>query len=557
MKDDAEARIEEIVKEAELYGGGDDVDRNPAESRVLVDKRNPHRTVAALRDVIAERGNLYDRGVPVRLVRDRMHGGLQARPVTADAVVLLAHQICRPYVIRVANDTPADVDAALPVGMARMYLDWLGEWQLPALNGIASAPILSDCGSIRSAAGYDVDTGFWLEHVPDVAPQVPTRPTRSDAEQALLRIRDQFRTMCFADASLVSEAGVADSVVDRALPPGKDESSFLVALLSAICRPSLPLAPAILIRAPSMSGAGAGKGLLARCISLIAFGREPFAVTSGGSSQELEKRIASELVAGGPTLFLDNINDRALRSDLLASAITERPARVRVLGKSEMVSLNASMLVMLTGNGLTVAEDLARRFIVIELDPRTEDPEARVFTADLQAEVTERRKQLVADNLTIWRWGRLLGDRLESGRVLGSFGTWSRWARDPLLALGCCDPVLRTSESKERDARRQERARIFMLWVRHHGSRPVTADKLHEEIKAALDPQSRGRQYVASEVERLTGVRIAGMVMTRQKGGRWSPATYALIATDNREGHRGHGGHRRGPEGSEDAQRRY
>lgn len=553
MTDEAEARIEEIIKGAELYGASNDYDRTPTVPRVLVDKRNPHRTVAALRDVIAEHGSLYDRGVPVRLVRDRMHGAMQARPVTADAVVLLAHQICRPYVKRVANDTTAEVDAALPPRIANMYLDWLGEWQLPALNGIASAPILSDSGSIRSAAGYDADTGFWLEHVPDVAPLVPIRPTRSDAEQALRRTRDQFRTMCFADASLISEDGLAEPVVDRALPPGKDESSFLVALLTAICRPSLPLAPAVLIRAPSMSGAGSGKGLLARCLSLIAFGREPYAVTSGGSGQELEKRIAAELIAGGPTLFLDNINDRALKSDLLASAITERPARVRVLGTSEMVSLNASMLVMLTGNGLTVAEDLARRFIVIELDPRTEDPETRVFSADLQAEVIQRRRQLLADNLTIWRWGRLLGDRLEAGRAFGSFGIWSRWVRDPLLALGCCDPVLRTSESKERDARRQERARIFMLWMRHHGSRPVTVDRLHDEIKAALDPQERGRQFLAPEVARLEGVRIAGMVMTRQKGGHWSPATYAVISTDKREGHRDHGGHRSEPEGGEDA----
>jgi hypothetical protein len=553
MTDEAEARIEEIIKGAELYGASDNSDRNPTQPRVLVDKRNPHRTVAALRDVIAERGSLYDRGIPVRLVRDRMHGGMQARPVTADAVVLLAHQICRPYVKRVGNDATADADAAFPLRMASMYLDWIGEWQLPVLNGIASAPILGESGSIRSTSGYDAGTGFWLERVPDVAPLVPFRPTRSDAEQALLRIRHQFRTICFGDAPLTVEAGLFEAVVDRSLAPGKDESSFLVALLTAICRPSLPLAPAILIRAPSMSGAGSGKGLLARCLSLVAFGREPFAVTSGGSSQELEKRIASELVAGGPTLFLDNINDRALRSDLLASAITERAARVRVLGKSEMVSLNASMLVMLTGNGLTVAEDLARRFIVIELDPKAEDPEARVFTFDLQADVIQRRKQLLADNLTIWRWGRLLGNALESGRALGSFGAWSRWVRDPLLALGCCDPVLRTSESKERDARRQERARTYMLWARHHGSRPVTADKLHEEIKAALDPQARGRQFLASEVERLTGVRIAGMVMTRQKGGHWSAATYALITSDERSMHREHGGHRPEPEGSEDA----
>ena len=52
-----------------------------------------------------------------------------------------------------------------------------------------------------------------------------------------------------------------------------------------------------------------------------------------------------------------------------------------MLGKSQMLRLNASAFVVLTGNGLTVSEDLARRFIMVDLDPRTEDPE---FTSGIQ-----------------------------------------------------------------------------------------------------------------------------------------------------------------------------
>ena len=36
---------------------------------------NPDRTIPALRDIIAEAGVLYDRGVPVRLVKDKVLGG--------------------------------------------------------------------------------------------------------------------------------------------------------------------------------------------------------------------------------------------------------------------------------------------------------------------------------------------------------------------------------------------------------------------------------------------------------------------------------------------------
>jgi hypothetical protein len=81
-------------------------------------------------------------------------------------------------------------------------------------------------------------------------------------------------------------------------------------------------------------------------------------VTAGSTAEELEKRISAELIGGSPVLFLDNLNNIAFRSDLLASALTERPARVRLLGKSQMVQLNASSFVIMTGNGLSVIRGL-------------------------------------------------------------------------------------------------------------------------------------------------------------------------------------------------------
>ena len=63
-------------------------------------------------------------------------------------------------------------------------------------------------------------------------------------------------------------------------------------------------------------GCGSGKGLLARCICIIAFGREPHAVTAGANTEEVEKRIASELIEASPVLFLDNLNNTTFKSDL-------------------------------------------------------------------------------------------------------------------------------------------------------------------------------------------------------------------------------------------------
>jgi hypothetical protein len=325
---------------------------------------------------------------------------------------------------------------------------------------------------------------------------------------------------------------------------GKDESAFLAALLTAVCRPSLYLAPGLLLRGAPISGAGAGKGLLARCICIIAFGREPHAVTGGGTPDELEKRIAAELIGGSPALFLDNMNNVTLRSDILASAITERPARVRLLGKSQMVPLNASAMVILTGNGLTVSEDLARRFIAVDLDPGTEDPEARRFSTDIRHEVTNNRNRLLAAALTILRWGRV-GPALPAGQPLGSFEQWCIWVRDPLLALGCKDPAERVGEAKERDGRRQVINDLFQTWWAKHQDRPMFASDLDEEVKSIANPQGRNRQYLVSFLERLVNTRMAGFMLTRQASvGKWGKATYALKRIEEADRHRGHRGHR-------------
>jgi len=223
------------------------------------------------------------------------------------------------------------------------------------------------------------------------------------------------------------------------------------------------------------------------------------------------------------------VNAATLRSDMLASILTERPARVRVLGESRMVPLNSAVWVAVTGNGLTVSEDLVRRFLFCSLDARTEEPERRPFRPGYLEEVEGRRGELLGAALTIWRWGRQHAEALRRGKPLGSFEQWAEWVRDPLLTLGCADPVERLDEVKADDPRRQRVAQLFNEWWLIHKERPVKASELAEQIVAIIDPQGRGRQYVAARLGQLAGTRAAGFVLTREKGeGAWSAATHAL-----------------------------
>jgi hypothetical protein len=197
-----------------------------------------------------------------------------------------------------------------------------------------------------------------------------------------------------------------------------------------------------------------------------------------------------------------------------------------------MVPLNATALVVLTGNGLTLSEDLARRFIVIDLDPRTENPEIRPFKTDFRSEIKARRIDLLAALLTIWRWGRITPE-IKASLPLGSFEQWCKWVRDPLVALGCHEPAERVGEAKQRDIHRQAIGELFVVWWKSHRDRPVRVHDLHEQVKQVADPQGRGRQFLAAYIERLTGTRVVGFVLTRQApSGKWGTATYALKKTD-------------------------
>jgi hypothetical protein len=194
-----------------------------------------------------------------------------------------------------------------------------------------------------------------------------------------------------------------------------------------------------------------------------------------------------------------------------------------------MVALNSAAFIAITGNGLTISEDLVRRFLASELNAQCEDPELRDLPRGFLAQIEESRAELLASVLTIWRWGRQNTGALRQGRPLGSFETWGDWCRDPLLTPDCRDPVERIESLKSNDPRRQRIAELFRLWWDNHASSPIKANQLADPVRATIDPQGRGRQYIATYLSRLAGTHAGGLVLVRQDpAGKWTAATYAL-----------------------------
>ena len=127
------------------------------------------------------------------------------------------------------------VPCPLPMSVARLYLYGLhGQWGLKTLHGITTAPILEDNGNIRIAQGFDDETGLYCHKIPAVS--VPRNPTEDEAKAALYRVRHFFKTFPYADAERLPDPDLDLEVVDLSKAPGMDESTFLVAVMTAVCR---------------------------------------------------------------------------------------------------------------------------------------------------------------------------------------------------------------------------------------------------------------------------------------------------------------------------------
>ena len=296
-------------------------------------------------------------------------------------------------------------------------------------------------------------------------------------------------------------------------------SVALSGLITPVVRGAMAAVPLHVFRA---STAGTGKSYLADVASAIATGR-PCPVASAASDEaENEKRIAGLLLAGYPLVSLDNANGE-LGGDLLCQAI-ERPfIRIRPLGSSEMVEIEARATMFATGNALRVRGDMTRRTVVCDLDAGMERPELRQFTSDPFAEAIADRGRYVSASLTIVRAYKLAG---MPGRLapIASFADWSDAVRSALVWLGCDDPAISMVSAREDDPELAELREVIGLW----GEALPLGESV--SIKALADIASKRKATVMGEPTDLAHpelwdalLRIAGErggVNTKRLG-RW------------------------------------
>jgi putative DNA primase/helicase len=384
-----------------------------------------------------------------------------------------------------------------PRNIAETYLEREGQWRLPVLTGVISAPTLRPDGSVLEHPGYDKATGLLFDPQGIEFPPVPDAPTKEEAICALKELRTLLETFPFVDE--------------------QSRAVALSGILTTLIRPSLSSAPLHAFTAPN---AGSGKSLLVDIASMIATGRETAVLAQGSTAEEFEKRIGAEFLVGSGTLSIDNC-EQPLGGELLCQVTTQPSVKIRLLGQSKNVEVLTNATLFATGNNLRVVGDVTRRALVCSLDPECERPELREFATDPLGMIRQERGRYVVAALTVLRAFHIVG-RPQQVSPLGSFGDWSNWVRDALIWAGEADPCTTMERARSEDPRLEKLRNLIHYWDIVIGTRRVSAAEVAEIAMNGFDsPADEQKSAQGGFREALLVVAGEGSMISSRKLGNW------------------------------------
>lgn len=436
--------------------------RQPARIEVL--KGNERETTDALLVVLRRAPDVFDFGAELVIIGDdgvlfpQNEHGLRYQ---AGGMTQFWHfQTSRTGEVSEVLDNP-------PAGVCKSVLALQGNRRLKKLNAVITAPTLRPNGTVLSMPGFDEATGLLFDA--DQPPQmVPDNPSKEQAAEALDQVWSVFEEFPFVTA------------VDRAV--------HLCAILTAAVRSALPTAPAFAYDAPVQAS---GKTLLGKCVGAIATGGVPdiWPHTSGRDDEEVRKRLFTALRTGAKAVLWDNVVG-TFDSAAMASFLTSAQFRDRVLGKSESSSVPNKALLLMTGNNLTLAGDMARRVLVSRIDPETDRPFARSFKVDPLAVCIAERQKMIAAALTLIRFYLSSGvERPGAGRM-ASFEEWDDWVRqtviyvDQVLAPGKFGDVMdQIEQNQASDPEQESLGALLTAWHGHFKNRWVKSKEVSDVCK--------------------------------------------------------------------------
>jgi len=342
--------------------------------------------------------------------------------------------------------------------------------RLKSLMGVITAPTLRSDGSLLNKAGYDLKTELIYEPVGDV-PDIPMYPSKGQALQAINELWKPFENFPFCGP------------VDRAV--------HLAALLTAAVRSSMAVAPGFAYDAPVQ---GSGKTLLARCVGVLLSGTEPsvWPHTATRDDEEIRKRIFTVLRSGVRVLIWDNVVG-AFDSPSMASCMTSPMLTDRVLGQSISSTVPNRMMLILTGNNLTLQGEMPRRVLVCRIDPEIERPFSRHFELEPFGYCRANRLRMIASALTLIRAFYTHGINNPLNGRLASFEDWDECVRHSVSYANELMPdmfgdVMESIVANQTADPELETLTIFLkAWFDAFPTRAISASELITSVSGILN----------------------------------------------------------------------
>ena len=359
------------------------VDVNP-ESNTLT--QHSHICVDALANVFnkPQKKIFVRNGILVDIFYDEKHN-VKIAELDRDSVRCVLDQCCNFVTYEKTEDGDLiEKKARPPRDVCENLLAMKGlHDKLPSLIGITESPYITQDGIVVSAPGYNETTGLYFVPSDDYKEVViPDVISKEMVSEAVKHVDGLFSDFMFED--------------------NESKDNAVAALVTSILRPTIDgCTPLFLVDKPQM---GTGGSLLCEIINRISTGKplEPSNAPKANDGEEWEKLIVSILSSGTPSVCFDNIESN-FQSAALASVLTSRSKKCRVLGSTNHTSFGVNVNWMGNGINLNIQGDMPRRIYLTRLITDTARPQMRTGfkIPDIKQHVIDHRYEYIKDVLVI------------------------------------------------------------------------------------------------------------------------------------------------------------
>ena len=381
----------------------------PAKLIIQITPGEEHLAVYEFERVLAETGLYYLAGGQLaRLVP--FQGSMQCEVVNSQTLYVVGSEMIEWQRL---NPKGEWVTCNPPHHLLNTLIYSQDRKHLKTLTGIAHQPYFDASEQLVTTPGFNAATGIYASF--GANDYAIAAPLKEDAQRSLMALKAELEEFEFEKP--------------------EDRSAALCAMLTAVIRPGLPLAPAFNFNAPS---SGSGKSFLAGLVVLFATPLHPYVTSYPTTASEAIKVILAMLLEKPPVILFDDMQTDWKPFGAINKALTSQTTTERLLGKSGTATARTNSLFLGTGNNTGPIKDMRRRVVTVRLAAKSS---LRTFEQNPHKRISKHRSSYVGFALTIMQAFLLHGERDDTLTSIGSYEDWSRFCREPLIWLGEPDPA--------------------------------------------------------------------------------------------------------------------